>query len=158
MKHPVLILFIVLYLFPNISEGQNCDEMTIIQHPLSTVVCEHETAIFRVSCQAQGLNLTYQWRKNGVVINGATDTIYAIKSASITDGANYDVIIKSIGCPNLTSNPAALVVHEAPPLPYVGVYHSACGCQNATAKAQRRDAFFQAIPNLTFVWYNNPGV
>ena len=156
MKHPVLILFIVLYLFPYISEGQNCDGMIIIQHPLSTVVCEHEAAVFRISCQGQGLNLTYQWRKNEVAINGAMDTIYTIKSASVADTGNFDVIIKSVGCPDLISNSAALIVHEAPPLPYVGVNHSACGCQNATAKAQRRDAFFQAIPNLTFVWYNNP--
>ena len=45
----------------------------------------------------------------------------------------------------------------APPAPYVGDAHAACGCESATAKAQHRDPLtFQSLPGKTIVWYGNP--
>lgn len=46
--------------------------------------------------------------------------------------------------------------NDVPPAPYVGDLHAFCGCQSATAKAQHRDAFYQALPNKIFEWYDNP--
>ncbi len=56
--------------------------------------------------------------------------------------------ITSIG-QNCTGN-------DVPPAPYVGEHHAFCGCQSVTGKAQHRDAFYQALPNKIFEWYNNP--
>ena len=46
--------------------------------------------------------------------------------------------------------------NDVPPSPYVGEHHAFCGCQSVTAKAQHRDAFYQALPNKVFEWYDNP--
>ncbi len=134
--------------------GQNCTDFTITQHPLSTTVCLGQPVTFSTACTGQ--NVTFQWRKEGQPITGATNANFTINATVGADIGNYDVVVSSVGCPNLTSNQAFLTVNDVPPAPYVGDHHAACGCQNATAKAQHRDAFFQAIPNLTFVWFDNP--
>lgn len=46
--------------------------------------------------------------------------------------------------------------NDIPPAPYVGEHHAFCGCQSVTGKAQHRDAFYQALPNKIFEWYDNP--
>lgn len=47
-----------------------------------------------LSVRANGAGLlTYQWRKNGVSIAGATGPSYVIKTASAGDAANYDVLV-----------------------------------------------------------------
>jgi autotransporter-associated beta strand protein len=40
--------------------------------------------------------LSYQWRKNGVPISGATSTAFSISSVGFGDAGNYDVIISNI--------------------------------------------------------------
>ncbi len=53
--------------------------------------------------------LTYQWYKNGVVINNATNTSYSITSVQTSDGGGYHVVItNSFG--SVTSRVAQLTV------------------------------------------------
>jgi hypothetical protein len=40
-----------------------------------------------------GTSFSYQWRKNGVNIAGATGATYTVGSATATDAGNYDVIV-----------------------------------------------------------------
>jgi hypothetical protein len=56
---------------------------------------------------------TYQWRKGGVDISGATSTSFIITSPALADAADYDVVVtNSIG--NVTSAAATLTVNIGP--------------------------------------------
>jgi CSLREA domain-containing protein len=73
------------------------------------------------SVAAQGANLSYQWRKGGNSIGGATGSTYTINNLSLADAGSYDVIVSGtcgvqtsaaatllVNCPSLTVNPATL--------------------------------------------------
>ena len=60
--------------------------------------------------------LTYQWRRNGVAISGATSSTYSIGSTSASDSGSYTVVVtNSIG--SATSSAAALTVTAAATAP-----------------------------------------
>jgi trimeric autotransporter adhesin len=79
--------------------------------PSGGSVCEG--AAFNFSVSATGANLTYQWRKDGVDISGATSAAYSVASAATSDAGSYDVVIGS-DCGSVTSSAAALAVDTAP--------------------------------------------
>ena len=54
---------------------------------------------------------TYQWRKNGVALIGATGTTYTLASAQAGDAGSYDVVVTNSGG-SATSAPAVLVVNS----------------------------------------------
>ncbi|MBS1537381.1 MAG: hypothetical protein JST20_06495, partial [Bacteroidetes bacterium] len=55
---------------------------------------------------------SYQWRKAGNNIPGATSTSYTIASAQLTDGTSYDVVVT--GCSALTSSAVTLIINSPP--------------------------------------------
>jgi len=55
---------------------------------------------------------TYQWRKDGVAISGATDASYRIASAVTSDAGSYDVVVTN-PVSSVTSNAATLTVIPA---------------------------------------------
>lgn len=57
--------------------------------------------------------LTYQWKKDGAAISGATSASYTIASAATTDAGNYTVTITN-AYGNVTSSAAALTVTSSP--------------------------------------------
>jgi len=54
-------------------------------------------------------NPTYQWRRNGNNIQGATAATYDILSATADDTGTYDVVVSNV-MGSVTSNPARLIV------------------------------------------------
>ncbi len=54
--------------------------------------------------------LSYQWRKNGVNIPGATGANYTINNVTTSDAGSYDLIVSS-ACGSDISTPATLNVH-----------------------------------------------
>jgi hypothetical protein len=89
----------------------------ITTQPLAQTICALNQASFTVAATGTG-TLTYQWRKNGVNIAGATNTTYTIASAATGDAGNYDVVITS-SCGTLNSASVALVVNACTALPVV---------------------------------------
>lgn len=83
----------------------------ITEHPTDTVLCAGGNVDFHVS--APGLVASYQWRKNGVDIPGATDSILTISHATFGDGGEYDVAVSGGLCSTF-SNPAFLGVRRPP--------------------------------------------
>ena len=81
---------------------------SISSQPTNQTACYGTAATFSVT--ATGTGLTYQWRKTGVTIGGATSSSYTISSVVASDAANYDVIITTSSCP-VTSNTASLTVN-----------------------------------------------
>ncbi len=63
---------------------------------------------FTISVGATGASLSYQWRKAGSPISGATATSYSVAAATAADFASYDVIVTGT-CGSLTSSPITIV-------------------------------------------------
>ena len=79
----------------------------IVEHPQSQSVRVGQSVTFRV--QAQGQNLQYQWRKNGVAIAGATQPQYTIAAAQLADAGLYDCLVWN-ECGQSVSQAARLTV------------------------------------------------
>lgn len=87
----------------------------IVNHPANATICVPNTATFTVS--ATGSNLSYQWRKNGVAIPGATSSNFTSPS-SFSDAGTYDVVVTG-SCGSVTSNTAILTVNNCTALPAI---------------------------------------
>ncbi len=67
--------------------------------------------------------VSYQWRKGGVPINGATSGTYTLSGAQLGDSTNFDVVVtNSVG--SVTSAPAAVTVVRRS---YAGYYTGSFG-------------------------------
>lgn len=78
----------------------------IQSQPQSVTVSEGANAGFAVSAKG-ALPLSYQWRKGGSPILGATNPVYSITGVVPTDGGNYDVVVTN---PQGTSNSVVAVL------------------------------------------------
>ncbi len=88
-------------------DGTTCDLPVITKQPQSADVCEGTSVTFSV--EATGVNLSYQWRKDGSNIAGATSSSYTIASVSSSDVGSYDCVVSN-DCGSVTSNPAELTI------------------------------------------------
>lgn len=78
---------------------------SILTQPANQMICLGANASFSVT--AAGVGLSYQWRKNGVVISNATLPTYNIINTIASNAGTYDVMITGT-CGTITSNPATL--------------------------------------------------
>jgi uncharacterized repeat protein (TIGR01451 family) len=84
------------------------DEVIVTSHPENFVACESESAAFNVIASGDGL--TYQWRKDGTDIAGATNALLEIASVTGADVGGYDVMIAGT-CGSTTSDVATLTLN-----------------------------------------------
>ncbi|HTJ51971.1 MAG TPA: immunoglobulin domain-containing protein, partial [Cyclobacteriaceae bacterium] len=85
----------------------------ITTQPLATqTVCEGSAASFTVV--ASGTGVTYQWKKNGVDIAGATSATYNIATTATADAGTYTVVVSGICSPSVTSTASVLNINEQP--------------------------------------------
>lgn len=88
------------------------DRPTIVLHPVSKTVNPGSLVEFTVG--ATGTEpLSYQWRKDGTSLVGATDSIYSIPSATELKEGIYTCLVSNVAG-DATSNPAVLVVMNPP--------------------------------------------
>ena len=80
----------------------------ITTQPQSQTVPAGATVTFSVAATGPG-TLTYQWRKDGVNLFGATFPTYAVPAVVGSDAASYDVVVTS-ACTSATSTAAQLQV------------------------------------------------
>ena len=82
-------------------------------HPSGQTVCAGETATFSVTAEGTP-PFSYQWRKNGAPISGATSASYTTAATVAGDnGVNFTVVVSnSVG--NAVSNNAKLTVNTPP--------------------------------------------
>jgi hypothetical protein len=85
----------------------NSAPIVINSQPQPLTLCSGSSATFSVS--ATGSIGSYQWRKNGVNIPGATSSSYTISNVSPSESGSYDVVISG-PCGNITSQSATLTV------------------------------------------------
>src|SRR5262249_13595966 len=85
---------------------------TFMVQPSSQTVIVGMTATFNAI--ATGIPLpSYQWRKNGANISGATSSAYTISNAQSTDAASYSVVAANVAG-SATSSTATLTVIVPP--------------------------------------------
>ena len=80
-----------------IDEGGVCASVpSITQQPVSLNVTQPNAATFTVSATGNPAP-TYQWRKNGTNINGATSNSYTLNPTSFANdnGAQFDVVVSN---------------------------------------------------------------
>ena len=98
---------------------------------------------------------TYQWKKGGAVISGATSTTYTIAATAASDAATYTVTVtNSVG--SVTSTNAVLTVNAANTLPAITTQPAAS--QTVTAgQAASFTVVATGVPAPTYQW-NKAGV
>jgi hypothetical protein len=83
----------------------------IVQDPVSGAVPPGGTYTFNV--QAEGLGLSYQWKKGTTTLNGQTSSSVMISSASSSDAGSYSVVVSNVQG-SRESEAATLGVYAAP--------------------------------------------
>jgi hypothetical protein len=89
------------------------EQPEIITQPLSQTVCAGQSVTFSVNAGVTS-GATYQWRRNGLNIVGATSSSYTIASTATGDAGNYDVVVSGTCPPSVTSSVAVLTINESP--------------------------------------------
>ncbi|HRE80570.1 MAG TPA: immunoglobulin domain-containing protein, partial [Opitutaceae bacterium] len=89
---------------------------TISSQPLSRSTTVGGPVTFGVTANANNGVLSYQWRKNGSAINGATQSSYSITSTQFSDAGAYSVVVTN-SAGSVTSGDASLVVNPLPIAP-----------------------------------------
>ncbi|HEX7441647.1 MAG TPA: hypothetical protein VF319_16290, partial [Caldimonas sp.] len=89
----------------------------ITGQPLPKFVQVGATATFDIVAVSQGGTLSYQWRRNGTPIGGATGTSYTVPAATAVDnGSAFSVVVTSSNGTSVTSSGAVLTVGTPTPL------------------------------------------
>ena len=92
---------------------------TITSQPAAITKSSGQSHTFSVTPSASGAvsgDFTYQWRKDGVNISGATSSTYALTNPVIADAGTYSVVTKSSGAngavSSVTSSGAVLTMNK----------------------------------------------
>jgi hypothetical protein len=106
-----------------------------LQPPSNLLLCPSGNATLSVT--ATGNNLTYQWRKSGTPINGATQSSYSINNATIADTGVYNVVINGdcAGSSGITSSSTIVAVSSRPSFSSNPKDTSACEGTQITLRA-----------------------
>lgn len=86
----------------NLYSGINAPKAVISTQPENQTVTYGDASV-TLSVSATGDNISYQWKKGGVVIDGATSATYTINNPTPADGGSYSVEIKTGIIPFVTS-------------------------------------------------------
>lgn len=84
----------------------------ITVQPLSQTVLIGDTAVFSVVA-VSGTTMSYQWRRNGTNIAGATQSAFALSSVRSSDATEYSVRIANAGGSVVSSNATLTVLAQA---------------------------------------------
>ena len=136
---------------------------TITSQPSSAIVCQGGSVT--LSASFSGTPSAYQWKRNGVVIPGATSAILTISSAQPSDEGNYTLDYTTT-CGILTSQSAFIDVQITPTIVQQPVGANICVGQtlNLSVQTQGDADYYQWLLNsspivgATSASYNVPSV
>lgn len=101
-----------------ITPGSTCEPPTIVQQPTDVETDEGTTASFDVVVEGTG-PFTYQWRKDGVNIDGANSSTLTLNNVAFSDAGVYTVVVTNDDG-SVTSEEATLAVTVDGQTPYNG--------------------------------------
>jgi hypothetical protein len=102
---------------------------------------------FAVSVTATGANLTYQWKKDGTAITGATTATYTVASSIAADSGSYVVDLAN-DTDSVTSSAAAVTLSQKP-VPPVPTPPASPSSSSGGGGGAPSDWFFGALIALT---------
>jgi hypothetical protein len=120
----------------------------ITTQPLSQTVTAGAAVTFTAAASGSP-SPTYQWRKNGTNINGATSASYTIASVATGDAGTYSVVATN-SAGSATSNNAVLTVNAAPAITTQPLSQTV-----TTGAAVTFTAAANGSPSPTFQWRKN---
>lgn len=135
-------------IYPTVQTNVIVNNNTVITaQPSNVTICSGNT--FTLSVSASGSSLSYQWRKGGVNISGATNATYAVTNANSSHSGNYDVIVSG-ACGSITSSLVIVDIQNMLPAPsYTG---PTTFCQNVATTIS-----VPALPGATSYTWTLPG-
>jgi hypothetical protein len=74
----------------------------------------YSTTTFTIDIDAYGAGMTYQWRKDGTPIPGATQRTFVKNNAASADAGSYDVVVSNAGG-SVTSDAVVVTINPAAP-------------------------------------------
>lgn len=97
-------------------------------------ICEKGTLELRAVVNSTiGGTFTYQWNKDGVAIQGATNVDYIVNNAQVSNAGSYScTVVNSISKLEVTSFPNVVTVRKAPSITKDPVAASVCEDESAT--------------------------
>jgi hypothetical protein len=105
-----------------------------------------------LTVEAVGTSLTYQWRKDGTDMNGATNAILELRSAQPTDSGSYTVVVANTGG-SVTSQAAVVTITPRIVAPAITASPVA---QTITAGAKATLSLTATgTPPFTYQWLRN---
>jgi hypothetical protein len=128
----------------------------IVQQPTSRTVTVGDATTFMVTASGTA-PLSYQWRKGGVNISGATGSSYTINSAQLTDAGDYSVVVTNTEG-SATSAAATLTVQSVTLAAFTnGGFESGSGPWTYTGNVESRaaDASYTAASGTRLVSFNS---
>jgi hypothetical protein len=123
-----------------------CTNPVITTQPAAQTLCSGGN--INRSVTATGTGLTYQWRRNGTNITGATSATYTKAGAVAGDAGNYDVVVSSGTC-TTNSNAVAVTVNAATAISTQPTSRSACYTTSTTFTVAATGT------GLTYQWRKN---
>jgi hypothetical protein len=126
-----------------------CSLPVIATPPASISQCAGTTATFTVS--VTGTGLSYQWRKAGINITGATNASYSINAISAGDAGSYDVVVTNT-CGSTISSAAGLSITQATTIGQQPAGQAVCVGTNATMSV------VAAGSGLTYQWLKDGNI
>ena len=134
--------------------GTGMTSLAITTQPASQSVTAGQTATFSVAATGTG-TLTYQWKKSGMAISGATSASYTTPPTTSSETGTQFTVVVSDGGGSLTSNPATLTVTAAPVAPSIATQPA-----NKTVAAGQSATFSVTATGtapLSYQWKKNGG-
>ncbi len=92
----------------HLAYGLGFDEPSVSQHPAPQAAVLGEEVTFTADA-ASSSAVTWQWRRNGDALEGATQNTLVLSSVTGFDAGDYDVLVTN-AAGSVTSNPAKLTV------------------------------------------------
>ena len=120
--------------------------LTINRQPTNATVVLSNPAGFSVDASGTA-PLTYQWRKSGINIGGATATNYSIASVIAADAGSYDVVVLNGVGSSITSSVATLTVLFPPSISQSPQSQNVINGSNATFSVAASGS-----PSLSYQW------
>lgn len=119
--------------------------LSIKAQPADQNVCPGHRAAFSVATAGDG-PITYQWRKNGNLLMQATNSTYAIDSATEADTGSYDVIVTG-DSGSITSSQAQLDLKTPTVITTQPISQTVCAGQTVVLTAAAKGSGL-----LTYQW------
>jgi gliding motility-associated-like protein len=104
----------------------------ITTQPADIIECAGGNVVFSVD--ASGLNLAYQWRRNGTALPGQISNTLNINNITAANAGNYTVTITN-ECGTVTSSTAVLTVNTAPVITLQPIAVTECAGSTVTFTA-----------------------